>query len=153
MRRVASADEHRAAAGGAHPPAPGLAVVAAAVIEQGRLLVVSQQAAPDVFSLPGGPPAPGETARETLVRELREELGAWPSALTLLGQFDGTAALEGVLTRMTVFAAALSGPLRAAAELAALGWTTGADDYGPRLAPAVSQQVIPFLRRTGRLPG
>jgi 8-oxo-dGTP diphosphatase len=152
MRRVASADEHRPAAGGAHPPAPGLAVLAA-VIEQGRLLVVSQQAAPDVFGLPGGQPGPGETARETLVRELREELGAWPSALTLLGQFDGPAAPDGVPLRMTVFAAALSGPPRAAPELAALGWTTGTDDYAPRLAPALSQQVIPFLRRTGRLPG
>jgi 8-oxo-dGTP diphosphatase len=151
MRRVASADEHRPVASGTHPPAPGLAVVAAAVIEQGRLLVVSKQAAPDVFYLPGGPPAAGETARETLVRELRQELGAWPAALTLLGQFDGPAALESVPMRMTVFAARLSGPPRAAAELAALGWTSGADDYAPRLAPAVRQQVIPFLRRTGRL--
>jgi 8-oxo-dGTP diphosphatase len=153
MSRVASADEHRPVASGTtHPPAPGLAVVAAAVIEQGRLLVVSKQAAPDVFYLPGGTPGPGETARETLVRELRAELGAWPAALTLLGQFDGTAALEEVPMRMTVFAASLSRPPAAAAELAALGWTTGADDFAPRLAPAVRQQVIPFLYRTGRLP-
>jgi 8-oxo-dGTP diphosphatase len=142
----------RDASGAAAPPA-GLVVAAAAVIEQGRLLVVSKKAAADVFYLPGGPPGPGETARETVIREVREELGAWPAALTLLGQFDGAAAPEGVAMRMTVFAAALSGPPRAAAELAVLAWTTGADDYGPRLAPAVSQQVIPFLRRTGRLPG
>jgi 8-oxo-dGTP diphosphatase len=153
MRRVASADEHRPGAGGRAAPAPGLAVVAAAVIEQGRLLVVSQQAAPDVFQLPGGQAAPGETAREALARGLRAELGAWPAGLTLLGQFDGPAAPECAPAPVTVFAAALSGPPRAAAELAALGWTTGADDYAPRLAPAVRQQVIPFLRRTGRLPG
>jgi hypothetical protein len=35
--------------------------------------------------------------------------------------------------------------------VAALGWTTGSDEYEPRLAPAVAAQVIPFLRRTGRM--
>jgi 8-oxo-dGTP diphosphatase len=141
----------RDASGAAAPPA-GL-VVAAAVIEQGRLLVVSKKAAADVFYLPGGPPGPGETARETVIREVREELGAWPAALTLLGQFDGAAAPEGGPVRLTVFAAALSGTPQPGAGLAALGWTTGADDYAARLAPAVRSQVIPFLQRTGRLPG
>lgn len=147
-----SPDEPQPGAG-ARPPAPGMVVAAAAVIEQGRLLVVSKKAAPDVFYLPGGKPAPGETAREAVIRELGEELGAWPGALTLLGQFEDVAALERVPMLMTVFAASLSGTPQPAAELAALGWTTGADDYAPRLAPAVRRQVIPFLNRTGRLPG
>jgi 8-oxo-dGTP diphosphatase len=107
MSRVASADEHRPDAGGQHPAAPGPAAVAAAVIDRGRLLVVSLLAAPDAFTLPGGPAGPGETAREALARRLREEVGAWPSALTLLGQFDGDAAdPDGATARMTVFAAA-----------------------------------------------
>ena len=55
--------------------------------------------------------------------------------------------------RMTVFAAALGGVPGPRAGVAALGWTTGSDEYGPRLAPAVATQVIPFLRRTGRMPG
>jgi len=151
MSRVASADERRPGAGGQHPAAPGPAAVAAAVIDQGRLLVVSQQGAPDVFVLPGGQPGPGETAREALARRLRAEVGAWPSALTLLGQFGGAPRDSGT-GPMTVFAAVLSGPPRAAAGLAALAWTTGADDYAPRLVPALRDQVIPFLRRTGRLP-
>jgi 8-oxo-dGTP diphosphatase len=140
-------------ASGAVPPLAGLAVAAAAIIEQGRLLVVSTKAAAADFRLPGGQPEPGETGREAVIRALREELGAWPAALTLLGQFDGPAALEGVPLRMTVFAGALSGPPHPGAGLAALGWTTGADEYEPRLAPAVRSQVIPFLQRTGRMPG
>ncbi|WP_372348295.1 NUDIX domain-containing protein [Streptomyces sp. KL116D] len=50
-------------------------VVAAAVVEDGKLLVVSKQAAPDVFYIPGGKPEAGEQPEETLERELREELG------------------------------------------------------------------------------
>lgn len=143
--------------GGLAAPPADLIVIAAAVIEQGRLLVVSTKSAPDVFGLPGGTPGPGETARETLIRELGEELGAWPAGLTLLGQFDGPAdgpaAPEPVPVRMTVFAAALGAVPGARAEVAALAWTTGSDEYEPRLVPAVATQVIPFLRRTGRMPG
>jgi len=53
---------------------PLITVVAAAVVEQGRLLVVSKQAAPGVFYLPGGKPEPGEDAQATLLRELDEAL-------------------------------------------------------------------------------
>lgn len=130
-----------------------LTVVAAAIIEGGRLLVVSKKAAPDVFYLPGGKPEPGETARQTLLRELGEELGVLPTSTALLGHFDGVAALERVPMRMTVFLAGLARVPRPAAELAALGWTTGTDRYRPLLAPAVRDQVIPFLRGAGRLPG
>ena len=75
-----------------------------------------------------------------------------PTGVALLGHFAGVAALERVPMRMTVFLAGLSGPPRPAAELAALGWTSGADEYLPLLAPAVRDQVIPLLRRAGRLP-
>jgi len=52
-----------------------LEVVAAAIVRSGRLLVVSKRSADHVFYLPGGAPEPGEPERETLARELREELG------------------------------------------------------------------------------
>jgi 8-oxo-dGTP diphosphatase len=48
---------------------------ALAIVEAGRLLVVSKKAAPDVFYLPGGKPEAGESAEQTLIRELAEELG------------------------------------------------------------------------------
>ncbi|GAA2664588.1 NUDIX domain-containing protein [Nonomuraea recticatena] len=43
-------------------------VVAAAVIDRGRLLVVSKKSAPDLFYLPGGKPEPGESEEQTLAR-------------------------------------------------------------------------------------
>ena len=80
MDRMAYADGRPGEGGGLAAPPADLIVIAAAVIEQGRLLVVSTKSAPDIFCLPGGTPGPGETARETLIRELGEELGAWRPA-------------------------------------------------------------------------
>lgn len=124
-----------------------------AVVDRGRLLVVSKNAAPDVFYLPGGKPEPGESAEETLARELREELGVRPLDLALLGEVEDVAALEGVPMRMTVFTGRLDGRPEPAAELAALGWTDGRDEFGPRLAPAVRNHVVPLLAGGSGGPG
>jgi hypothetical protein len=55
--------------------------------------------------------------------------------------------------RMTVFTAGLDAEPRPAAELAALGWTSGGDEYAPLLAAAVSRHVITLLRGAGSQPG
>ncbi|MFC5829160.1 hypothetical protein [Nonomuraea insulae] len=39
----------------------------------------------------------------------------------------------------------------AAAELAAMAWTDGRDGFGPRLAPAVRDHVVPLLAGAGVL--
>jgi 8-oxo-dGTP diphosphatase len=130
-----------------------LVVVAAAIIRAGHLLVVSKEDAPDVFYLPRGKPEAGESAEQTLTRELGEELGAMPAGLRPLGQVEEVAALERVPMRMTVFTARISPDPRPAAELAALGWTNGLDGCARLLAPAVSGHVIPLLRSGGLLPG
>ncbi|WP_033195888.1 NUDIX hydrolase [Streptomyces xiaopingdaonensis] len=128
----------------------GLTVVAAAVVEHGRLLVVSKQAAPDLFYLPGGKPEPGEDPVETLTRELDEELGAAPVAPRLLTRFEGTAALERVPMQLSVYTAQLDAPPVPAAELAHMHWTTG-EDEGLHLSPALTQHVLPVLRARGVL--
>lgn len=138
----------------APPSSPGLLVVVGAVIVSGgRLLVVSKKAAPQVFYLPGGKPEPGETLRQALVRELGEELCVQPGSVRPLATIDDMAALEGIPMRMTVFEVSLSQEPRPAAELAAMGWTTGTDRYEGLLAPAIGGQLIRFLRATGRMPG
>ncbi|MEV4110704.1 NUDIX domain-containing protein [Nonomuraea sp. NPDC049695] len=124
-------------------------VVAAAVVENGRLLVVSKNIAPEVFYLPGGKPEEGESAEETLARELNEELGVSPLDMDLLGHVDDMAVLEGVPMRLTVFVTRIDGPPAPAAELAAMGWTDGRDSYIPRLAPAIRNQVLPMLAESG----
>jgi 8-oxo-dGTP diphosphatase len=50
---------------------------------QGRLLLgkrsARRRAYPEVWDVPGGHVAPGETAEQTLVRELHEEIGVTPT--------------------------------------------------------------------------
>ena len=45
--------------------------------------------APDVWDLPGGHCEPGETPAQTLVRELREEIGVTPTAWQQVHQLHG----------------------------------------------------------------
>ncbi|NEY33504.1 NUDIX domain-containing protein [Streptomyces sp. PRKS01-65] len=134
---------------GADHDAP-LAVVAAAIVQEGRLLVVSKQAAPDVFYLPGGKPDAGEAPLEALCRELDEELGVEPLEPRLLAHIDSVAALEGVPMRLTLFEARIDRPPRPAAELARLRWISG-EVPELRLAPAVTDHVLPLLRRRGSM--
>lgn len=128
-----------------------LLVSAAAIVEAGRLHVVSKRSAPDVYYLPGGKPEPGEDDAAAVRRELLEELDAVPVSLRPLCVVDEVAALEAVPMRMTVFSATLDRAPRASAELARLAWTTGDDRLAPSLAPAVARHVVPHLVELGQL--
>lgn len=129
-----------------------LIVVAAAIVQEGRLLVVSKQVAPAVFYLPGGKPDPGEEPLDTLFRELDEELGVRPLEPSVLADVEAVAALEGVPMRMTVYRARIGQVPRPAAELAGLRWISGAE-RDVELAPAVREHVLPLLRERGVLAG
>ncbi|MEV5437670.1 NUDIX domain-containing protein [Streptomyces sp. NPDC052682] len=124
--------------------------MAAAVVRDERLLVVSKKAAPGVFYLPGGKPDPGEKPLAALYRELDEELGVRPVAPRLLAEVEEVAALEGVPMRLTVFEAHLDQDPRPAAELAALRWITG-KERDIRLSPALTRHLLPLLRERGVL--
>ncbi|MEU7377838.1 NUDIX domain-containing protein [Streptomyces albidoflavus] len=132
-------------------PASPLAVSAAVLVRDGRLLVVSKRAAPGLFYLPGGKPDPGETPEQALHRELAEELGITLSRHRFLAEITAVAALENVPMRMRVYEGETPDTPRPAAELAALRWTDG-HDPDLTLAPAVSGQVVPLLREKGLLP-
>jgi 8-oxo-dGTP diphosphatase len=124
-----------------------LHVAAAAVLDRGRLLLVSKHEAPDVYYLPGGKPNGGETAADCVRREVREELGAEIASLEFLETVEAEAALERVPMAMDVFLATLDRAPRPAAEIAALAWYDDASAFGGRLAAAIDGGVIPSLRR------
>jgi 8-oxo-dGTP diphosphatase len=124
-------------------------VIAAAILKNGRLLLVSKLVAPEVFYLPGGKPIAGESAEECLRREVREELLTGLSTLRMLTEVHSRAALEPADLHMTVYRGELDGEPRAANEIASLFWWP--DRATPRLAPAVRDHVVPVLRAQGYL--
>lgn len=126
-----------------------LRVIAAAVLGSRGLLLVSKRAAPDVFYLPGGKPDPGESPLDCLRRELHEELGVGIGTAEPFAEVRAPAALEDAEMWMSVFLTRLRGAPEPAAEIAALRWWP--DEPAPRLAPAISDCVIPRLRLAGRL--
>lgn len=122
--------------------------VSAAVIHDrdGRLLLV-RKGGTTAFMQPGGKPEPGESADETLVRELHEELGVTlaPADLRPLGSFSAAAANEpGFVVVADVFAADLGEQQPAAtAEIVELRWVdrAGADDLD--IAPLAREYFLP----------
>jgi 8-oxo-dGTP diphosphatase len=120
-----------------------LRVAAAAVVEDGRLLLVSKGSAPDVFYLPGGKPEPGESPDECVRREVREELGAELTALEYHETVHAPAALEGVPMVMDVFRADLDREPVPASEIAALAWYRPGAPFAGTLAPAIGSLTLP----------
>ncbi|WP_415973468.1 (deoxy)nucleoside triphosphate pyrophosphohydrolase [Rhodococcus sp. 077-4] len=104
---------------------PTAVVVAAALIEDGRLLLAQRTRPPELagrWELPGGKVEPGESEDEALARELREELGVECSiGAALRGDVD----LPGGLVLRAYRAALVSG-VPAALEHSALRWVDAA---------------------------
>jgi 8-oxo-dGTP diphosphatase len=101
----------------------------------------------DVYYLPGGKREPGESDVETLVREVREELGVGIAAGTAahLGTFEAQAHghPSGTIVRMACYTASYEGTLVASAEVEEFGWLTWADR--DRVSP-VDRLVLDHLR-------
>lgn len=132
----------------ADPTAPRRIHVSAAVIldDDGRLLLV-RKTGTSAFMQPGGKPEPGETASETLSRELAEELGIHvaPHELRDLGSYTAAAANEpGFLVVADVFAADIGAQRPVVgAEIAELRWITRADADHLEIAPLARENFLP----------
>ncbi|MFT4258172.1 NUDIX hydrolase [Microbacterium sp.] len=123
--------------------------VSAAVIsdDAGRVLVVRKHGTVR-FMQPGGKPEAGETAAQTLIRELHEELGVLleESALEPLGRFVSAAANEpGHRVVAEAFATSIDpDAVTVQAELAELRWITRDDVADLPLAPLSLDHLLPI---------
>jgi 8-oxo-dGTP diphosphatase len=127
---------------------PDIHVSAAVIVDaEGRVLVVRKQGTTR-FMQPGGKPEAGESAAETLIRELHEELGLLLDEADLrpLGTFISAAANEpGHRVVAEAFATSVDpGSVTVQAELAELRWITPADLATLPLAPLSVEHLLPL---------
>jgi 8-oxo-dGTP pyrophosphatase MutT (NUDIX family) len=127
---------------------PDIHVSAAVIVDaEGRVLVVRKEGTTR-FMQPGGKPEPGESAVQTLIRELHEELGLTldESELQPLGTFISAAANEpGHRVVAAAFAASVDpAAVTVQAELAELRWITPADVSRLPLAPLSIEHLLPI---------
>jgi 8-oxo-dGTP diphosphatase len=107
-----------------------LIVVAAAIIETGTdarsLILVGQRSYPPELAgrweLPGGKVEPGESEREALARECREELGI---AIEVGDRAAADVATIGVTGTLRVYWASISSGVPTATEHSELRWVSG----------------------------
>ncbi len=127
---------------------PDIHVSAAVIVDEaGRVLVVRKQGT-SMFMQPGGKPEAGESAAQTLIRELHEELGLELDEADLqpLGSFVSAAANEpGHRVIAEAFATSVDPQaVTVQAELAELCWITPDDIATLPLAPLSVEHLLPI---------
>jgi 8-oxo-dGTP diphosphatase len=111
-----------------YPEAP-LVGVGAVMFERGRVLLVKRGQPPlkDRWSLPGGLVELGETVREAVAREVREETGLQADVGKLLGVFDrvvrdATGRIQYHYVLVDFLCHSVSGELKAAGDAVDARW-------------------------------
>jgi 8-oxo-dGTP diphosphatase len=113
--------------------------------DAGRMLVVRKRGTA-IFMKPGGKRELGEDDLTALARELDEELGCRLVGAERLGAFTAPAANEPGFTVSTVtYLVQVDGPIAARAEIEEIAWIDPAAPGDLRLAPLLTQQVLPAL--------
>jgi 8-oxo-dGTP pyrophosphatase MutT (NUDIX family) len=126
-------------------------VSAAVVTDENGLALVVRKHGTTVFQQPGGKPDPGESAAETVLREMAEEIGvhAEPGDLEPLGRFTEAAANEpGHLVVADAFALRIRhDQAAAAAEIAEIRWISRDQVDDVSLAPLSRTHLLAFAWR------
>lgn len=123
-----------------------------AAIHNGKLLVVRKRGGAS-FILPGGKPECGEGDIDALRREVDEELGCAIAEPSFLGSFSDEAAdLARARVTVKLYSADLCGQPDPAAEIEELAWIDVGQPIELRLAPSISNYILPYLRQQSSGP-
>lgn len=123
-----------------------LDIVTAVIRDQDGLMLLVRKRGTTTFMKPGGKRDAGEDDLTTLARELDEELGCRLVDAELLGNFSAPAANEaGFTVQSATYLATVEGAIAARAEIEELAWIDPAAPGELRLAPLLTERVLPAL--------
>lgn len=129
---------------------PPFETVAAVITDtRGRVLLVRKRGSA-TFIQPGGKREGGESALQTLARELREELGVrlHDGSAELLGTYEDYAVNEpGRRVRAEVYRVQVDGEPMPGAEIQELRWLDPAPPHPVPVAPLSAGHILPAHRR------
>lgn len=125
---------------------------AGAVIIKDRHFLVTRSIGKDIFVAPGGKLEPGETSKQSLVRELQEELDIAIKEIDLehIGTFTAQAAgNESKTVQMEVFFFnGHIGDPKASREVEEIIWVNS-KSKGVKLGSIFEHEVMPLLKEKG----
>ena len=120
-----------------------------AVVREKQLLVVREYNTAN-YLLPGGRPKEGESAEETLAREIKEELGVGVkrNSLKYYGAFEDAAANEPhTIIQISVYLGEITGNPTPSAEIEEVAWIRS--QHNLTLAPSIRNKILPALVKDG----
>lgn len=120
--------------------------VCAAIIKRDCILLVKKQR---TWILPGGKPEAGESDRQCLLREVKEELPMLNlQNLRYFGVFTGTTPHKGDALTAKVYLADMNGDILPGAEINAAKWVEKPEEYN---LSDITRKIILALRKEGYL--
>jgi 8-oxo-dGTP diphosphatase len=128
---------------------PTILVVAAIIVEHGRVLVTQRMPGSHLagaWEFPGGKVEPDEDPRDALVRELREELGVEVEVGAILDVAFHRYPGKSVLILFYAAQRRPDSPAPAVIDVAALQWRTGAELADQDFPPA-DASILASVRR------
>jgi 8-oxo-dGTP diphosphatase len=132
----------------------GIFKVGGIIVNDGKLLVV-RKVTPDnrvEYIIPGGRAERSESHRETLARELQEELGVKLVEMEHFGSFDEVAVFENIPIHMEVYYVNISGTPTPHSEIKEYVWIDREyESKGIRLGSVLAHHVVPGLIKRGRM--
>ncbi len=120
--------------------------VAAVITNQHNAVLLVRKRGSTIFIQPGGKPETGESPRETLARELLEELNVMVNESTVryLGEFEDNAVHErNCRVRARVYQCEVVGIPVPSAEIAELIWINPDRKLPTTIAPLSRRQILP----------
>jgi 8-oxo-dGTP pyrophosphatase MutT (NUDIX family) len=121
--------------------------IGAIILKERQILVVKKNFSGRVeYIIPGGKQEVGETDRQTLIRELEEELGIKLLKHDFFGHFEEMAIFENIPLVMDVYLAKIDGSPAPRSEIKGYLWVDrNYSQNGVKLGTVLSRHVIPRL--------